>query len=146
MEKCLRYDYKKPQIPQILSSLSLRHKPVTLSSSTTAPSDCVDSCLQRFSCHCTDKTEAHNAMASSPKTSPTHAEDVVGSVPALGAQEWDVDKADARDATELEHNLTLRDSFRLYPKAIGFSLLFSTAIIMEGYDLSLLGSFYGYDA
>ncbi|KAL6409281.1 Maltose permease MAL31 [Ilyonectria robusta] len=85
-------------------------------------------------------------MASSPKVSPTHAEDVVGSVPALGAQEWDVDKADARDATELEHSLTLRDSFRLYPKAIGFSLLFSTAIIMEGYDLSLLGSFYGYDA
>lgn len=85
-------------------------------------------------------------MASSPKTSPTQVEDVVGPEPALGTQEWDVDKADARDATDLEHNLTLRDSFRLYPKAIGFSLLFSTAIIMEGYDLSLLGSFYGYDA
>jgi SP family general alpha glucoside:H+ symporter-like MFS transporter len=31
-------------------------------------------------------------------------------------------------------------------EANAFSLLFSTAIIMEGYDLSLLGSFYGYDA
>lgn len=53
---------------------------------------------------------------------------------------------DARDATAREHNLTLKDSFKLYPKAIAFSLLFSTAIIMEGYDLSLMGSFFGYDA
>lgn len=74
-------------------------------------------------------------MAVSPKLSPTQVEDV-----ALA------NEADAKDATDLEHTLTLRDSLRLYPKAIGFSLLFSTAIIMEGYDLSLLGSFYGYDA
>ncbi|KAH7146649.1 general substrate transporter [Dactylonectria estremocensis] len=86
-------------------------------------------------------------MASSPKISPTQLEDVVAPDPGLGTQGWDgVDKVDARQATDLEHSLTLRDSFRLYPKAIGFSLLFSTAIIMEGYDLSLLGSFYGYDA
>ncbi|KAJ8114394.1 hypothetical protein OPT61_g3711 [Boeremia exigua] len=52
----------------------------------------------------------------------------------------------ARNATEREHSLSLRDAFKLYPKAIGFSLLFSTAIIMEGYDLSLMGSFYGYDS
>jgi SP family general alpha glucoside:H+ symporter-like MFS transporter len=59
---------------------------------------------------------------------------------------WEVENAEARQATQLEHALTLRDCFRLYRKAIAFSLLFSTAIIMEGYDLSLLGSFYGYDA
>ncbi|KAF3342886.1 hypothetical protein VD0002_g8191 [Verticillium dahliae] len=53
---------------------------------------------------------------------------------------------DARNATSREHNLTLKDSFKLYPKAILFSLIFSTAIIMEGYDLSLMGAFYGYDA
>jgi MFS transporter, SP family, general alpha glucoside:H+ symporter len=33
---------------------------------------------------------------------------------------------------------------RLYPKAIGWSLLLSTAIIMEGYDTTLLGSFYAF--
>ncbi|CAG5184514.1 uncharacterized protein ALTATR162_LOCUS10947 [Alternaria atra] len=54
--------------------------------------------------------------------------------------------ADARDATAREHNLTLSDAIRLYSKGIGFSLLFSTAIIMEGYDLALMGAFYGYDA
>ncbi len=54
--------------------------------------------------------------------------------------------AEAKKATDREHQLTLRDSLRLYPKAVAFSLLFSTAIIMEGYDLSLLGSFYGYSS
>ncbi|KAM5364343.1 hypothetical protein ACJZ2D_011540 [Fusarium nematophilum] len=85
-------------------------------------------------------------MASSPKMSPAEVEHVVSAEPGHGTQAFEFDKTDAREATDLEHSLTLRDSFRLYPKAIGFSLLFSTAIIMEGYDLSLLGSFYGYDA
>ncbi|KAM5343979.1 hypothetical protein ACJ41O_012516 [Fusarium nematophilum] len=78
--------------------------------------------------------------------SPAEVEHVVSAEPGHGTQAFEFDKTDAREATDLEHSLTLRDSFRLYPKAIGFSLLFSTAIIMEGYDLSLLGSFYGYDA
>lgn len=78
-------------------------------------------------------------MEAPDKVAPVEVEKVAGHA-------WEVEKADAREATELEHALTLRDCFRLYPKAIGFSLLFSTAIIMEGYDLSLLGSFYGYSA
>ncbi len=40
--------------------------------------------------------------------------------------------------------MTVRECLRLYPKAIAFSLIFSTAIIMEGYDTALLGSFYGF--
>lgn len=52
----------------------------------------------------------------------------------------------ARNATGREHELTLKQAFRLYPKAIAFSLIFSAAVIMEGYDLALLGGFYGYSA
>jgi SP family general alpha glucoside:H+ symporter-like MFS transporter len=78
---------------------------------------------------------------SSPKLAPAQVEDVVAS-----GSVFEGEKTGARNATDFEHSLNLRDSFKLYPKAIGFSLLFSTAIIMEGYDLSLLGSFYGYDA
>lgn len=52
----------------------------------------------------------------------------------------------ARKAAEREHDLSWRESLRLYPKAIAFSLLFSSAIIMEGYDLALIGGFYGYTA
>ncbi|KAL2059988.1 hypothetical protein VTL71DRAFT_9810 [Oculimacula yallundae] len=51
---------------------------------------------------------------------------------------------DARKATDREHNMTVKECLRLYPKAVAFSLIFSTAIIMEGYDTALLGSFWGF--
>ena len=50
----------------------------------------------------------------------------------------------AHRASNFEHNLTNRDAFKIFPKAIGFSFILSLAIIMEGYDTSLLGSFYAY--
>lgn len=49
---------------------------------------------------------------------------------------------DAQDATEQEHNLSFFKAIRLYPKAIGWSVLLSAALIMEGFDLVLMGSFY----
>lgn len=51
---------------------------------------------------------------------------------------------EARAATQGEHDLTIRQALKLYPKAIGFSLLFSTAVIMEGYDMHLLGALFGF--
>ena len=70
---------------------------------------------------------------------------------------------EAKRAADKEHELTIRDAFKLYPKAIAFSLIFSTAVVvsgstsfhsmkgsllifekMEGYDLSLMGSFFGF--
>ncbi|UNI17902.1 hypothetical protein JDV02_004209 [Purpureocillium takamizusanense] len=51
---------------------------------------------------------------------------------------------DAKIATAKEHSMTLAEGIRMYPRAIGWSILFSTAIVMEGYDLVLLGSFYAY--
>ncbi|KAL2810599.1 general substrate transporter [Aspergillus granulosus] len=53
---------------------------------------------------------------------------------------------DARNATEKEHNMSLWRGLKLYPKAVGWSILISAAIIMEGYDVVLMGSFYGYPA
>lgn len=40
---------------------------------------------------------------------------------------------DARIATQNEHKMSLLEGIKLYPKAIGWSMLLSTAIIMEGY-------------
>jgi hypothetical protein len=37
--------------------------------------------------------------------------------------------------------MTLMQGIRLYPKAIGWSIVISTCIAMEGYDLCLLGNF-----
>ncbi|KAH8689609.1 MFS maltose permease MalP [Talaromyces proteolyticus] len=51
-------------------------------------------------------------------------------------------KSDARDATETEHHMSIIQAIKIYPKAVGWSILLSTAIVMEGYDVSLLSNFY----
>ncbi|ERS97550.1 hypothetical protein HMPREF1624_05721 [Sporothrix schenckii ATCC 58251] len=54
--------------------------------------------------------------------------------------------AEAQAATAKEHSMTLWRGIKTYPHAIGWSVLFSTAIIMEGYDVVLMGSFFAYPA
>lgn len=39
---------------------------------------------------------------------------------------------DAKSASDKEQKMTLLEGIRLYPKAIGWSLLISTCIVMEG--------------
>lgn len=50
---------------------------------------------------------------------------------------------DAAKATEAEVSMTLLQGLKLYPKAIGWSVLLSTAIVMEGFDIVLINSLYG---
>jgi len=50
----------------------------------------------------------------------------------------------ALDGTAAEKRMGIMQGFRLYPKAVGWSILLSTAIVMEGYDVVLLGNFYGF--
>lgn len=45
----------------------------------------------------------------------------------------------ARDASRLEQTMTLRQGLKLYPAAIAWSVMLSTAIIMEGYGELELG-------
>ena len=40
--------------------------------------------------------------------------------------------------------MTLWQGIKLYPKAVGWSLLISTCIAMEGYDVCLLSNFCEY--
>ena len=47
----------------------------------------------------------------------------------------------AKTATEKEKNMTLLQGIRLYPKAIGWSVLISTCIVMEGFDVALINNF-----
>jgi MFS transporter, SP family, general alpha glucoside:H+ symporter len=49
----------------------------------------------------------------------------------------------ARTATEKEHRMSLWQGIKLYPKAVGWSILISTCICMEGYDVCLLSNFCG---
>ncbi|KAI5456299.1 general substrate transporter [Mariannaea sp. PMI_226] len=50
----------------------------------------------------------------------------------------------ARNAADKEHNMTLRQGIKLYPKAIAWSLLISTCIVMEGFQVSLVNNFYAF--
>lgn len=53
---------------------------------------------------------------------------------------------DAKRATDNEHSMTLLQGIKLYPKAVAWSVLISTCIAMEGYDVSLLSNFYAFPA
>jgi SP family general alpha glucoside:H+ symporter-like MFS transporter len=46
----------------------------------------------------------------------------------------------AQDARVTEHELSIKDTFRLYPKAIAWSFLFSLGVIMAGFDPQLVGT------
>ncbi|KAK8134595.1 general substrate transporter [Apiospora sp. TS-2023a] len=52
----------------------------------------------------------------------------------------------AKHANAEEHNLTLREALRQYPRAVMWSVLLSTSIIMEGYDIVLMSSFFAQPA
>ncbi|KAK7052770.1 MFS general substrate transporter [Favolaschia claudopus] len=76
-----------------------------------------------------------------------------GDAPLRFDEQYRFDKQDAaakemtlnaKIATEKEHNMSLLQGLRLYPKAVAWSILISTCIAMEGYDVCLLSSFYAF--
>lgn len=53
---------------------------------------------------------------------------------------------DAKADDQREKTMKLSEGFRTFPKAIAWSLILSTALIMEGYDTNLMTSFFAYPA
>lgn len=53
--------------------------------------------------------------------------------------------AHAKSAADKEHSMTLMQGLRTYPKAVFWSMLISTCIVMEGYDVCLINNFYAFD-
>lgn len=43
-----------------------------------------------------------------------------------------------------EHDLTVKQALTWYPGAVAWCLVISTCVIMEGYDMALLGNLYAY--
>lgn len=50
----------------------------------------------------------------------------------------------ARSAAAKEQKMTLMQGIKLYPKAVGWSVLISTCIVMEGFDIVLVNNFCEY--
>jgi sugar porter (SP) family MFS transporter len=67
-------------------------------------------------------------------------------IAATGKPEADIADGDvtivkgARDARNVEHNLSLRDAFTAYRPAIGWAFVFSLGVIMAGFDPQLVGT------
>lgn len=53
---------------------------------------------------------------------------------------------EAKDNDNKEKNMSLSEGLKTFPKAAMWSVILSTALIMEGYDTNLLSSFYGFPA
>lgn len=81
---------------------------------------------------------------------PQESKGTVETVESKGAAEAEIDlkhfEHDANEATELEHNLPLMEVFRTWNKAVIWSILLGIAIIMDGYDSSLITNLYGLPA
>ncbi|GLI78594.1 hypothetical protein PoHVEF18_006913 [Penicillium ochrochloron] len=68
-----------------------------------------------------------------------------------GHEGWSSDSSmktiiqNAKAATEKEQSMSLLQGIKLYPKAVAWSVIISTCIAMEGYDISLVNNFYAFD-
>jgi hypothetical protein len=62
-----------------------------------------------------------------------HLEDLPTDI--IQTAKWDDLRADAMIAEQAERDLTIKESLRLYTKAVAWSLGISLVIVMEGYDL-----------
>ncbi|KAI2642350.1 general alpha-glucoside permease [Xylaria nigripes] len=54
--------------------------------------------------------------------------------------------SEANEANERERGMKLLHAFKIYPKAIGWSMLLSSCLIMEGYQTAVVGSYLAYPA
>ncbi|OQE31443.1 hypothetical protein PENSTE_c001G02148 [Penicillium steckii] len=85
-------------------------------------------------------TKAHDAIAP--------ADDNLGQYPSNdgpvsdNSMEKIIQKA--RAATEKERKMGMWKGIKIYPKAVAWSILISTCIAMEGYDISLVNNFYAF--
>lgn len=62
------------------------------------------------------------------------------------SSDLNMSKDAAREANDREHALTVRQALRQHWKAVGWSLVISMSIIMEGYDTSIITNFFAYPA
>ncbi|KAI9934714.1 hypothetical protein ASPWEDRAFT_175441 [Aspergillus wentii DTO 134E9] len=87
-----------------------------------------------------DQTKAPDAIA--PAEQQSHG------LPANGRRDSTTSMSkiieDAKNATDKERKMTLLQGIKTYPKAVAWSVIISTCIAMEAYDISLVNNFYAF--
>ncbi|KAJ5666878.1 Maltose permease MAL61 [Penicillium macrosclerotiorum] len=87
--------------------------------------------------------KAHDAIAPVEGTSPFDPSNGPDGRPSDSSMRTVIQNA--KTATEKEQKMSLLQGIKLYPKAVAWSVLISTCIAMEGYDISLVNNFYAFD-
>ncbi|KAK0311077.1 hypothetical protein LTR82_014370 [Friedmanniomyces endolithicus] len=88
-------------------------------------------------------TRTFSIAAPGPK--PRQASVAAEDVAHLAQVETHVADAAAK-ATQSEQSMTIMQGIKTYPKAVGWSVLLSTCIVMEGFDIVLINSLFGLPA
>lgn len=83
-------------------------------------------------------------QADSGVSNPTHSNDALYDGLSRAIPNLRRLSIEARAATRAEHRMGFFSGCRLYPKAILWSAMLSLTIIMEGYDLTLINSFFAF--
>ncbi|KAI0406370.1 general alpha-glucoside permease [Xylaria palmicola] len=76
----------------------------------------------------------------------THIDEAIAARIAENVEDFMTLVNEANEANERERDMTLRHAFKVYPKAIGWSMLLSSCLIMEGYQTAVVGSYLAYPA
>ncbi|KUJ15586.1 sugar transporter [Mollisia scopiformis] len=80
----------------------------------------------------------------SDKTIQVDVEDSVVQKLAVSSSKFVLLSSEAKEASDAEHAMTVRQAVKLYPEAIFWSVLLSTAVAQEGYDSVLISAFYAF--
>lgn len=78
--------------------------------------------------------------------STTHIDEVVAERIAANVDDFMTLVSEANEANERERGMKLSQAIKVYPKAIGWSMLLSSCLIMEGYQTAVVGSYLAYPA
>lgn len=90
--------------------------------------------------------EAPVSQATATSQAAVHLDDAVLVKMAGSIENFADITRDAAAATEFERRMTFLEAVKLYPKPAIFSLIMSLSLVMEGYQTSALGNFFGFPA
>ncbi|KAL6708197.1 hypothetical protein ACN47E_003381 [Coniothyrium glycines] len=76
----------------------------------------------------------------------THLEDARADPPVTAAKNMQDLRSLAQRNTDAEHDMSLRQAIKLYPKSVLYCIVLSMSIIMEGYQIGLVPNLFGQPA
>ncbi|KAK5629239.1 hypothetical protein RRF57_004953 [Xylaria bambusicola] len=87
-----------------------------------------------------EKQDVEKDVENGRRGTSTHIDAAVATRIADNVEDFMTLVNEADEANKRERGMTLRHAFKVYPKAVGWSMLLSSCLIMEGYQTAVVGS------